>query len=88
MGEVDRLPYKSLLQIVDVPIQYMFRYTNSDERCKHSAEEELSIAEKIPLKGTRRREKKTGFRVELRTKSNFKSNARGKLRQTIYFFWP
>ena len=30
----------SLLQIVDVPIQYMFRYMNSDERCKHSAEEE------------------------------------------------
>ena len=29
-----------------------------------------------------------GFRVELRAKSNFKSNARGKLRQTIYFFWP
>ena len=58
MGEVDRLPYKSLLQIVDVPIQYMFRYTNSDERCKCSAGEELSIAEKIPLKGTRRREKK------------------------------
>ena len=26
MGEVDRLPYKSLLQIVDVPIQYMFQY--------------------------------------------------------------
>ena len=41
MGEVDRLPYKSLLQIVDVPIQYMFRYTNSDERCKRSAEEEI-----------------------------------------------
>ena len=40
MGEVDRLPYKSLLQIVDVPIQYMFRYTNSDERCKRSADEE------------------------------------------------
>ena len=40
MGEVDRLPYKSLLQIVDVPIQYMFRYTNSDERCKRLAEEE------------------------------------------------
>ena len=40
MGEVDRLPYKSLLQIVDVSIQYMFRYTNSDERCKRSAEEE------------------------------------------------
>ena len=40
MGEVDRLPYKSLLQIVDVPIQYMFRYTNSDERCNRSAEEE------------------------------------------------
>ena len=40
MGEVDRLPYKSLLQIVDVPIQYMFRYTNSDERCKRSAKEE------------------------------------------------
>ena len=40
MGEVDRLPYKSLLQIVDVPIQYMFRYTNSDERCNCSAEEE------------------------------------------------
>ena len=40
MGEVDRLPYKSLLQIVDVPIQYMFRYTNSDERCKGSAEKE------------------------------------------------
>ena len=37
---VDRLPYKSLLHIVDVPIQYMFRYTNSDERCKRSAEEE------------------------------------------------
>ena len=33
MGEVDRLPFKSLLQIVDVSIQYMFRYTNSDERC-------------------------------------------------------
>ena len=28
------------IQIVDIPIQYMFRYTNSDERCKHSAEEE------------------------------------------------
>ena len=27
-----------------------------------------------------------GFRIELRAKSNFKSNARGKLRQTI-FFW-
>ena len=40
MGEVDWLPYKSLLQIVDVSIQYMFRYTNSDERCKRSAEEE------------------------------------------------
>ena len=40
MGEVDRLPYKSLLQIVDVPIQYMFRYMDSDERCKHSAEAE------------------------------------------------
>ena len=40
MGEVGRLPYKSLLQIVDVPIQNMFRYTNSDERCKRSAEEE------------------------------------------------
>ena len=40
MGEVDRLPYKSLLQIVDVPIQYMFRYKNSDERCNRSAEEE------------------------------------------------
>ena len=39
-SQVDRLPYKSLLQIVDVPIQYMFRYTNSDERCKRSAEEE------------------------------------------------
>ena len=23
MGEVDRVPYKSLLQIVDVPIQYV-----------------------------------------------------------------
>ena len=30
----------SYLQIVDVPIQYMFRYTNSDERCKRSAKEE------------------------------------------------
>ena len=40
MGEVDRLPYKSLLQIVDIPIQYKFRYTNSDESCKRSAEEE------------------------------------------------
>ena len=40
MGEVDRLPYKSLLQIVDVLIQYMFWYINSDERCKRSAEEE------------------------------------------------
>ena len=29
----------SYLQIVDVPIQYMFRYTNSGERCKRSAEE-------------------------------------------------
>ena len=28
------------IQIVDVLIQYMFRYTNSDERCKRSAEEE------------------------------------------------
>ena len=41
-GEVDRLPYKSLLQTVDVPIQYMFQYTNSDERCKRSAEEETN----------------------------------------------
>ena len=40
MGKVDRLPYESLLQIVDVPIQYMFQYTNSDERCNRSAEEE------------------------------------------------
>ena len=38
--EVARLPYKFLLPIVDVPIQYMFRYTNSDERCKRLAEEE------------------------------------------------
>ena len=29
-----------------------------------------------------------GFRIELRAKSDFKSNACGKLRQTIYFFWP
>ena len=35
-----------------------------------------------------KKNKKTGFRVELRAKSNFKSNARGKLRQTIYFFGP
>ena len=50
---------------------------------------ELSIAEKIPLKSNaakEKKEKKKGFRVELRAKSNFKSNARGKLRQTIYFF--
>ena len=36
----------------------------------------------------KKKKKKTGFRVELRAKSNFESNARGKLRQTIYFFWP
>ena len=49
LGEVDRLPYKSLLQIVDVPIQYMFRYTNSDERCKRSAEEEIiSFSSLVP----------------------------------------
>ena len=49
----------------------------------------LSITEKIPLKSNAAKEKKRGggFRVELRAKSNFKSNARGKLRQTI-FFWP
>ena len=33
------------------------------------------------------KKKKKGFRVELRAKSNFESNARGKLRQTIYFFF-
>ena len=45
---------------------------------------------KIPLKSNvaKKKKKKKGFRVELRAKSNFKSNARGKLRQTIYFFWP
>ena len=49
---------------------------------------ELSIAEKIPLKSNAAKgKKKKGFRVELRAKSNFKSNAPGKLRQTIYFFW-
>ena len=46
------------------------------------------MAEKILLKSNAAKEKKTGFRIELRAKSNFKSNARGKLRQTIYFFWP
>ena len=48
----------------------------------------MSIAENIPLRTNAAKKKKTGFRVELRAKSNFKSNARGKLRQTIYFFWP
>ena len=39
-GRSRQTTIKSLLQIVDVPIQYMFRCTNSDKRCKHSAEEE------------------------------------------------
>ena len=51
----------------------------------------LVSLKKFSQEVTRRRKKKkqkTGFRVELRAKSNFKSNVRGKLRQTIYFFWP
>ena len=36
----------------------------------------------------KKKEKKKGFRIELHTKSDFESNARRKLRQTIYFFWP
>ena len=42
----------------------------------------------VPGLHKKKKKKNEGFRVELRAKSDFKSNARGKLRQTIYFFWP